>query len=493
MGRLAPRIYDLHPLLAGPIARWPEHLPRIAGMQFDWVYVNAFWEPGDSGSIYAVRDPFQLHPLVRGDSAGSADELTAALHARGRKPWARGDGRPDCAACGPRGEAVGRAAELVPARSEGLVAPVLANPDNARQPRVMADLAELDLGEPGRHRAQIDYFAGLACHYLDLGAAGFRCSSAYKVPPDALARLIARVRERHPGAVFLAAALGCPFDQVLALAGCGFDLIFDSSRWWDFHAPWFLEQREQLRRIAPTVAFPEDHNTPRLAEAFDLRGARRDRPALPRPLSACGRHRQWLLVPMGFEFGVRRRLDPVTSRPENWQAETTTPVIDLTGFISETNALKGRADVLEPSLATAPGHRTQRPRRWSAAARCRHAAGRRRGSPHSGQPRPGAPRRDRSRPVAHRDRREDLVLRRRHARRGAHGTYRQHAANPRAAGACGSFIGSVNSDERRCDCLAQGRPGTARASSLSIESRSRRLRPSSMAAVSRSSASSATC
>ena len=45
----------------------------------------------------------------------------------------------------------------------------------------------------------------------------------------------------------LAAALGCPFEQVLGLAGCGFDLIFDSSRWWDLRARWFLEQREELR------------------------------------------------------------------------------------------------------------------------------------------------------------------------------------------------------------------------------------------------------
>jgi starch synthase (maltosyl-transferring) len=68
----------------------------------------------------------------------------------------------------------------------------------------------------------------------------------------------------------MAAALGCPFDQVRALAGCGFDLILDSSRWWDFHDRWFLDQQEELRRIAAPVAFPEDHNTPRLAAAFDV-------------------------------------------------------------------------------------------------------------------------------------------------------------------------------------------------------------------------------
>ena len=75
MAMLAPRLYNLHPLLAGPIERWPEHLPRIAAMGFDWVYVNAFWAPGASGSIYAVADPYELHPRVRGDARGPAHEL----------------------------------------------------------------------------------------------------------------------------------------------------------------------------------------------------------------------------------------------------------------------------------------------------------------------------------------------------------------------------------------------------------------------------------
>ena len=72
MRAAASRVYDLYPLLAGPIYTWREHLPRIAGMGFDWVYVNAFWTPGASGSIYAIADPFELHPLVRGERRGRA-------------------------------------------------------------------------------------------------------------------------------------------------------------------------------------------------------------------------------------------------------------------------------------------------------------------------------------------------------------------------------------------------------------------------------------
>ena len=45
-----PRIYNLFPLLVGTISAWRAELPRIAAMNFDWVYVNPFHETGGSGS-----------------------------------------------------------------------------------------------------------------------------------------------------------------------------------------------------------------------------------------------------------------------------------------------------------------------------------------------------------------------------------------------------------------------------------------------------------
>ena len=137
-------------------------------------------------------------------------------------------------------------------RDGELVTPILANPTDPRRPRVMSDLAELDLDSASARRWQMEYFVKLAGHYLELGATGLplqllptrsrRTCGASSSPT---------LRERYPDAVFMAAALGCPFEQVRALAGCGFDLIFDSSRWWDFHDRWFLDQQEELRRIAP--------------------------------------------------------------------------------------------------------------------------------------------------------------------------------------------------------------------------------------------------
>ena len=68
-----PRIYNLFPLLVGTISAWRAELPRIAAMNFDWVYVNPFHETGGSGSLYAIRDPFRLDPRFRDADAGDDD------------------------------------------------------------------------------------------------------------------------------------------------------------------------------------------------------------------------------------------------------------------------------------------------------------------------------------------------------------------------------------------------------------------------------------
>src|SRR5512132_1561660 len=59
-----PRFYNLFPLLCGTIKDWHAELPRIAGMKFDWIFVNAFHLPGFSGSLYAVKDYYRYNPLI---------------------------------------------------------------------------------------------------------------------------------------------------------------------------------------------------------------------------------------------------------------------------------------------------------------------------------------------------------------------------------------------------------------------------------------------
>ena len=76
-----PRIYNLFPSLAGTVAAWVEHLPRIRDMGFDWVFVNPFHAPGFSGSLYAVQDYYKLNPLFRGEDRRSDDAILAEFAA----------------------------------------------------------------------------------------------------------------------------------------------------------------------------------------------------------------------------------------------------------------------------------------------------------------------------------------------------------------------------------------------------------------------------
>src|SRR5207244_12791589 len=118
------------------------------------------------------------------------------------------------------------------------------------------------------------------------------------------------------GTTCSAATSGCTPAQVSALAGAGFDYIFNSAKWWDFRAGWLLDQYERLRRIAPSIAFPESHDTQRLAaevgaDGHDQVAARQIEARLKFQLlfSAC--FSAGVMMPVGFEYGFRQKLDVV--------------------------------------------------------------------------------------------------------------------------------------------------------------------------------------
>lgn len=61
-----PRIYNLFPLLAGPLPRWRPHMERAAAMGFTWIFVNPFHQAGYSGSLYSVKDYYAIDPRFAG-------------------------------------------------------------------------------------------------------------------------------------------------------------------------------------------------------------------------------------------------------------------------------------------------------------------------------------------------------------------------------------------------------------------------------------------
>lgn len=361
VGPRAPRIYNLFPLLTGPIEEWCKQVPRISDMGFNWIYVNPFHYPGFSGSLYAVKDYYRLNPLFRGASYENDDDLL----------------RDVLGVCARHGIqvmmdlVVNHTAKDAVLTSEqptwylrdddgDLCSPYAADPDDPFNPdkrTVWGDLAEIDFAPRPERDEMARYFARVACHYVRLGIRGFRCDAAYKVPAEVWQTIIDAAHDADPDVLFFAETLGCRQDEAEALRPAGFDYFFNSAKWWDFKAPWLLDQYEALRGIAPSIAFPESHDTPRLAADLAATGVK-----APAELERLYRQRYLfaaafsagVLMPIGYEFGFSRPLHVVNTRPGDWE----TPKFDLSDFIRQTNHMKAGLSVLNHD---GPIHRLDSP------------------------------------------------------------------------------------------------------------------------------------
>ncbi len=181
------------------------------------------------------------------------------------------------------------------------------------------------------------YWQDLVKFNIGLGFKGFRCDAAYKVPSDLWSLLIKGAKSLSPQISFFAETLGCRLREVEALAHSGFDYLFNSSKWWDFHQEWLLQQYEEFRQIAPSISFPESHDTPRLAKEV---GGRVEIIKL-RYLFAAFLSRG-ILMPIGYEYGFQKRLNVLRTRPSDWEE----PAFDLTKFITEVNRMKASSPIL---------------------------------------------------------------------------------------------------------------------------------------------------
>ena len=89
---MAPKIYHLHPLVAGDLSDWPAHFARCRAMGFDTVCVAPPFLPGASGDIFATADHETLHPAL--GWPGAADAGIARITRAGRGAWTAGLARP---------------------------------------------------------------------------------------------------------------------------------------------------------------------------------------------------------------------------------------------------------------------------------------------------------------------------------------------------------------------------------------------------------------
>jgi starch synthase (maltosyl-transferring) len=335
-------VYNLFPLLAGPCSQWAPHFQRAADMGFDWIFINPVQKPGYSGSLYSIVDYFDLHPLLADPESKLPleQQLKAALATAdqlGLKVMV------DLVInhCAFDSELTRQHPEWFVREGDGSVAHPFCMEDGRKV--VWGDLALFDHQHTSDPEGLYRYFLKIVEYLIELGFKGFRCDAAYQIPRHTWERLIRDIRQKYPDTMFSAETLGCTADQTKQTAQAGFDFVFNSSKWWDFHGAWLLEQYQLVREIAPSISFPESHDTDRLFQEVNGNVAAMKQRYLFSALFSAG-----VMIPIGFEYGFRRRLHVVETRPGDWEQ----PNVDLCEFITKVNAIKRQYSIFQEECPT---------------------------------------------------------------------------------------------------------------------------------------------
>jgi starch synthase (maltosyl-transferring) len=334
------RIYNLFPLLAGSFHQWTPHLQRAADMGFDWIFVNPIQKLGRSGSLYSIKDYFAINPALCSGGIESPEDQVRSMVADAEGLGLKLMVDLVINHCAYDSDLLKEHPEWFVKEGNRIAHPYCTHEG---EKVVWRDLAQFDHAKNRDPEGFYVYCRKIVEYLIGLGFKGFRCDAAYQLPAAFWRRLIADIKKAHPGIAFVAETLGCSADQTRQTAQAGFDAIFNSSKWWDFDGPWLMEQYHLTRETTPSISFPESHDTARLAEeAHGNVDLLKQRYAFAALFSA------GVMIPMGFEFGFRKPLHVVNTKPSDWERTD----IDISGFIRQVNAIKSAHRVFREDSIT---------------------------------------------------------------------------------------------------------------------------------------------
>jgi starch synthase (maltosyl-transferring) len=335
-----PIIYNLFPPLVGDVEKWLPHVERAASMGFNWCFLNPIHLVGASGSLYSVRDYFALSPVFFPVGAPAAQKARFKRFVQET-----------------RETGVEVIVDLVinhTAYDNPLTRDhrnwYKQNPDGSiRNPgckddhapggwTVWGDLNEIDNQNSSDRNNLWEYWWKVVEMFLDCGVRGFRCDAAYAIPNDLWRMLIGRARNRDPYVCFFAESLGCSLEQTVGLVEAGHDFVFNSDKWWDYKADWFIQQNNELaKHHGRSIGFPESHDTERLAVEWKGDVDRIKQHYLFTSLITSG-----VLIAIGFEYGFKKKLHVVHTNALDYEGAS----YDLTDFIRQNNRLKQQIPLL---------------------------------------------------------------------------------------------------------------------------------------------------
>jgi starch synthase (maltosyl-transferring) len=307
-------IYNLFPRLSKSIVNWTDHIDRISSMKFNSIYVNPFHETGGSRSLYAVKDYYRLNPDFIPEGYDPADftilkEFVAECRSKDISVFM------DLVINHTANESVliKEYPQWFKYANGYVVHPFAIDPANPSDVTVWGDLAEINYSNNPDFEGLLVYWDKMIAFYQEIGFRGFRCDAAYKVPCSMWRPLIKSAKQRDHNALFLAETLGCKIPQIEALRSGGFDYLFNSSKWWNFNDSWCIDQHRQTKSIAPSISFPESHDTVRnSSEPPATLNWQKNRYVFAAVFS------KGLLMPIGYEYGASKRLHVIESTPEHF-------------------------------------------------------------------------------------------------------------------------------------------------------------------------------
>ncbi len=290
-------------------------------MRFDGVAVAPPFAAGRAGDLFLTADHDRLDGrLGKGDAESALAHFAAACRSRGLLPML--DVVVDRVAV--EHAANGLADWYRADRADELPDP--------RQPPQRADIARL----VGDGDGAIDWWARRFAAWVDAGIADFRCIRPHCGPARFWRRLIAAVRHQGQRTCFMAATPDLTSEESAALGECGFDFAASCARRWDDCAEAFAERVDRLAHIAPVIAMPEAPFDRRLSRAF--RDTGRAQRAARRALAFATSYGAGWMMPMGFEFGAARDMDPARDRPEDFTRLVSDAPFNLSADIAAANA-----------------------------------------------------------------------------------------------------------------------------------------------------------
>ncbi|GAB0113524.1 maltotransferase domain-containing protein [Acidisoma sp. C75] len=330
-----PRIYMIHPLLAGPLEQWSGLLDHAAGLGFSHVLSAPIF----AGPALDLPLSFEAVHGALGWSGSAEDALrhfAAEARARGLTPLldllpgAVADGGPI-------------------AREQGAL--FLPNPAHgALDPRRYGRSSEAALADWPHAAAGLgDFWAARLGAWERLGIGGFRIDLA-AIPRPCRRGFIEGLRAAT-AAELLGWTPGLARDALAELQGAGLDATFCSLPWWDYRAEWLWDELAALRAVAPVIAPVEAPFGPRLAAQLG------DAALLPaaqaRALHAAVSLAEGLLLPMGFETGEARSWSLRLGRAET-QAPTPPRLAETIRAANAMAAKPGRGAARLLSAPAAP-------------------------------------------------------------------------------------------------------------------------------------------